>query len=220
MIYEEIIKEGDLVFDVGLNIGDKSEIFLKKGCVVVGFEPLFECFQHAKDRLSNYSNFRAENIALDKKEGFEKIFLTSYHTISTMSKEFISEVKKERFKEYDWNGERTITTNTLDNMISKYGKPEYIKIDVEGYEHNVLSGLTSKINLISIEFNPELCSETIKCLDYIDNLNNNNTEFNYVYRFDDNFKFDKWVSKEEISKYLTSVNDFKFEFGDVFCRNK
>ena len=217
-MYKDLLKPNNLVFDVGLNLGDKSEHFLKNGHKVVGFEPLVECFDHARKRFIDNSNFFAENIALDKKEGFEKIYLTSYHTISTMSEDFITEVKKERFKDYDWSNERIIKTNTLDNMIIKYGKPDYIKIDVEGYEYNVLSGLTTDIDLISIEFNPELCNKTIDCINYIDQLNGENTSFNYTYRFDEEFKFEKWLTKDEIFEYLKSINDFVFEFGDVFCR--
>jgi FkbM family methyltransferase len=220
MIYEQIINEGDLIFDVGLNVGDKSEIFLSLGAKVVGFEPQIECFYFATNKIGNNPNFKAENIALDKKKGSEKIYIASYHTISSMSEKFIIESKKERFPEYQWSNERLVQVDTLDNMIEKYGKPEYIKIDVEGYEFNVISGLSTPINLISIEFNAELCDETVKCIEYIDKLNNNETEFNYQYRVDENLKFDKWLSKNEILSYLTSVNDFKFEFGDVFCKIK
>jgi len=217
-MYTEILKKGDLVFDVGLNLGDKSDLYLNLGCRVIGFEPLKECYESALERFRINPNFSAKNIALDKQKGFEKIYLASYHTISSMSQDFINEVKKERFKDYDWNHERIIQTDTLDNMISLYGKPNYIKIDVEGYEYNVLSGLTSQVGMISIEFNPELCEKTIMCIDYIDTLNNGDTKFNYVYRFDEHFKYESWVTKSEIIEYLSSINDYGFEFGDVFCK--
>ena len=213
-----LVKPGDLVFDVGLNIGDKSEVFLSLGAKVVGFEPQIECYNYSVSRFSNNNNFVAENVALDNKVGTEKIFIASYHTISSMSEKFIRETKKERFTEFNWNNERIINVDTLDNMIEKYGKPNYIKIDVEGYEYNVISGLNTPIDLISIEFNAELCQETLKTIDFIDDLNSGKTEFNYQYTVNDHFKFSNWITKEEIKNYLSSVNDFKIEFGDVFCR--
>ncbi len=218
-IFESIIKKGGLVFDVGSNIGDKSDIFLNLGSRVVGFEPQHECFTHTINRFSNNDRFIVENLALDKKVGKETMYIASYHTISSMSEEFIKESKKERFAGYNWDNKREINTDTLDNMISKYGLPDFIKIDVEGYELNVLEGLTNKINFISIEFNPELCDNTISCIEYIDSLNEGSTLFNYGYRNDDDFKYNDWISKSEIIEYISSIDDFKFEFGDVYCKN-
>lgn len=218
-IFESIIKPLDIVFDVGSNIGDKSDIFLNLGANVIGFEPQQECYLYTIKRFGNNNRFRCENIALDSKIGISTIHIASYHTISSMSEVFIKESKKERFAEYSWNSKREVKTDTLDNMIERYGKPTFIKIDVEGYELNVLSGLTNPVDIISIEFNPELCENTIECVNYIDNLNGNNTLFNYGYRNDEDFKYETWVDKSEIISYLRSVNDFKFEFGDVYCKN-
>jgi hypothetical protein len=135
-----------------------------------------------------------------------------------MSQKFIEESKKERFQGYNWNNQRKVQTDTLNNMIEKYGTPKFIKIDIEGFELNALKGLTKPINFISVEFNPELCENTIECIEYIDSLNDGNTLFNYGYRNDEDFKYNEWISKEIIIEYLKSINDFKFEFGDVYCK--
>ena len=217
-IFESIINKNDLIFDIGSNMGEKSQIFLNLGARVVGFEPQFECYSSTLSRFAKNTNFIGENIALDKKTGKEIIYIATYHTISSMSEKFIEESKKERFVGYNWNNTREVNTDTLDNMITKYGKPNFIKIDVEGYELNVLEGLTDSVELISIEFNPELCEITKSCIEYIDKLNNNNTIFNYGYREDIDFKYDEWMSKDKMIEYIESINDFKFEFGDIYCK--
>jgi FkbM family methyltransferase len=217
-IFNNIISQEDLVFDVGSNIGDKSEIFLNLGANVVGFEPQHECYFYANSRFQNNPKYKGENLAIDTKQGVSVMYIASYHSISSMSQKFIEESKKERFQGYNWDNQREIQTNTLDNMIEKYGTPVFIKIDIEGYELNALKGLTKPISIISVEFNPELCENTIECIEYIDSLNESNTIFNYGYRNDEYFKYDEWVSKEIIIEYLRSVNDFKFEFGDVYCK--
>lgn len=219
MIFENILNKEDLVFDVGANIGNKSDFFLKLGCNVVAFEPQEECYIYCKNRFSNNLNFRIENVALDEKIGTEIIYIANCNTISSMSKEFIEETKKERFVGYNWDNTRIVNTDTLDNMILKYGTPRFLKIDVEGYEINVLKGLSTSLKYISIEFSPELCNKTIECINYIDSLNKGNTVFNYVSMEDDFFKYDNWKSKEEIIEYLKSVDDFKIEFGDVYFKN-
>jgi hypothetical protein len=217
-IFEHIIKSGDLVFDIGSNLGDKSDVFLSLGSMVIAFEPQIECYEYTLNRFRDNKNFIAENLALDEKIGVSQIFIASYHTISSMSEKFIEESKKNRFIGYSWDQVKEVSTNTLDNMIIKYGKPNFIKIDVEGYELNVLKGLKTPIDTISIEYNPELCSIAIDSIEYIDSLNNNKTLFNYGYRNDEYFKYDEWITKDSIIEYLKSVNDFKFEFGDVYCK--
>lgn len=208
-----------LIFDVGLNVGNKSEYFLLNGAYVVGFEPQQDCFLKAFQRLSKFEKFKAENIALSKEEGESYIYKSEADTLSSMSTEFIDRVKNIRFNGVKWNQTPDkIKVSTLDNMILKYGKPKYIKVDVEGYEYEVLQGLTSPVQYISIEFTPELYKNTEKCLNYLNELGNKNCSYNYIYRENDHYMFEEWVSLQEIKNYLSSVNDFIYEFGDVFIR--
>lgn len=214
----QFIGESDVIFDVGLNVGDKTACFLNLGCRVVGFEPQKDIYLQARKRFEGRHGFMAENIALDDKKGVAVMYIAGYHTLSSMNPEFISQVKEERFSGYSWDKKEIVNTDTLDNMILRYGIPKYIKIDVEGYELSVLKGLTRKINYISIEFIPEMIVSVKECIDYVDTLNQNSTRFNYLYRENDHFYFDEWVSKSQIMDYLNSVDDRKYEFGDIFLR--
>ena len=73
-----------------------------------------------------------------------------------------------------------VDTTTLDDLISKHGLPEFIKIDVEGNEKNVLAGLTQAIKFISFEILlPEYLPDAIDCMDILIRLNKNTT-FNYA----------------------------------------
>jgi FkbM family methyltransferase len=217
-LFEYIINRNDLVFDVGSNIGNKSEIFLNLGAKVISFEPQENCFNYLLNRFSNNDSIFIERIALDKKVGDEIMYISDSNTLSSMSELFINETKKERFTNHNWMNKISIQVNTLDNMIIKYGEPNFIKIDVEGYELNVLKGLTKKIKLISIEFVPEICQQSIDCIEYIDYVNEGNTVFNYVSMENDYFKYNNWLTKKEIINYLKSITDFKHEFGDIYFK--
>src|SRR5690606_27243807 len=140
-IFETLIHDSDLVFDVGANMGDKCEIFLNLNASVVAFEPQEECYLHALKRFEGNERFKCENVALGNKNGVNTIYIASYHTISSMSKKFIKKSGKERFPNYSWNSKREVRTDTLDQKIDEYGIPTFIKIDVEGYELMVLKGL-------------------------------------------------------------------------------
>ena len=206
------IKKGDLVFDVGANYGNKSKLFLEKGAKVIAFEPQEQCLLSLWNLDTH--NIIIENIALDKEKGEDTLFISNSDTLSSMSIDFISETRKERFKDNTWNETRQVKTDTLDNMIKKYGVPKYIKIDVEGYEYNVLQGLTQPIEYISIEFTPELLDDTLKCLELLKG------KFNYVSQENTEFMFREWQTKEEIISYLKSINDYKVEFGDIYIYGK
>jgi FkbM family methyltransferase len=217
-ILETILKENFLVFDVGCNIGNKSAEYLNYKTKVVGFEPQPNCFNQLNERFKDEDNIVIEPIGLDNVKGETYIYEASHNTISSMSEEFIEIVKKERFKDYNWGNKILIKVDTLDNMIKKYGTPNYIKIDVEGYELNVLKGLTTPIDVISIEFTPELCQISIDCINYIESINGN-CLYNYGFREDTDFKFDQWLTKDEILNYILSVHDYNFEFGDIYIKN-
>ncbi len=62
--------------------------------------------------------------------------------ISTASENWIN---NSRFtKNYVWYEPLKLKSTSLDSLILKYGEPDLIKIDVEGYELEVLKGLTKK----------------------------------------------------------------------------
>jgi hypothetical protein len=63
---------------------------------------------------------------------------------------------------------------SLDLAIAHFGVPDFCKIDVEGWELEVLSGLTRKPAILSFEFHlteaniaqTKLCLETLRQLGY------------------------------------------------------
>jgi FkbM family methyltransferase len=211
-----------LVFDVGLNLGNKSAYFLYLGASVIGFEPQKDCYDHAMQRFAvNRTNgsFKGVNVALSDTVGFADFYTSDQHVLSSMSEDFIIEAEKERFIGTKWNNKIQVATRTLDDSICEFGVPKYIKIDVEGFEYNVLKGLSSPVEYISIEFTPELYKNSEKCIDYLHALNNQNCEYNYVYRENDHFFFKEWQDIDSIKKYLSNIEDFSYEFGDIYIKS-
>lgn len=71
----------------------------------------------------------------------------------------------------DWEGGVTDTCHvpvlTLDSAIEHFGRPFYCKIDVEGWELEVLKGLNQPLPLMSFEFhlNERDIRKTVACLE-------------------------------------------------------
>jgi len=217
-LLEGLMLKNCLCFDVGANIGRKTEKFLTLGAKVVCVEPQLHCVSILNNKFNSNENVKIVNAALGEREDVLEIFISKSDTVSSMSKEFIEKTSQERFRGIFWDRTEKINVTTLDNLISTYGLPDYCKIDVEGYEVEVLKGLSNKINLISIEFTPELKEKTFECMRILGNIAE--YEYNYSEGESDVFSFTEWVSSDNMIEHLRKNNDFKISFGDLYAKLK
>jgi FkbM family methyltransferase len=216
-IYDIILKNNVLCFDIGANVGNKTEKILNFSSKVICVEPQPNCVTKLKTKFSSIPNVIIVNKGCGPKIGNSKLFISQYDTLSTMSQEFIDTTKKERFRGVSWNSDIDVEVTTLDSLIDEYGLPFYCKIDIEGYELEVLKGLTQPIPYISLEFTPELKENTFKCIDYLLELDKNYL-FNYSEGESGLFTFDEWIDGVEMKKFLLKNNDFKISFGDLYAK--
>ena len=151
--YKRFISPGDLCFDIGANVGNRTKIFLRCGASVIAIEPQADCARILKGGFKGNHNLTIIQKALGSTEGIGKIFIADGNTISSMSKDWIIAVRKSgRFNSNSWSTGKPVELTTLDDLIDKYGTPQFIKIDVEGYESEVIAGLSSSVKHISFEF--------------------------------------------------------------------
>jgi FkbM family methyltransferase len=88
-------------------------------------------------------------------------------SLSSLSDDWISAMRSGRFSYDLWTKQEPCVLVTLDDLIHSYGEPAFIKIDVEGYELNVLRGLTRRVRCVSFEFHPERFDRAMECADYL-----------------------------------------------------
>jgi len=215
-IFDHLISNESLCFDVGANIGKKTELFLSLGAKVVCIEPQSNCINTLTEKFRDNEKVKIVSTALGEREDVLDIFISPMDTLSTMSTDFIEVTSLERFEKIVWDRKEKVRVTTLDNLISEYGLPDYCKIDVEGYELEVLRGLTKKIKCISVEFTPELKNKTFECIAIIDGIGE--YEYNYSEEESHLFTFDDWKTSEEITEFLKKNNDFRMSFGDLYAR--
>ena len=148
--YRQFIGPGDLVFDVGANIGDKATLFRSLGARVICIEPQTEIVDFLRRRFRQDRNVVIEGVALGESSGEGSIFLCpQLSAISTMAK---SSFSKGRFAgKLKGAMPQVVPIQTLEAMVKKHGRPDFCKIDVEGYEIQVVRGLASSIPLVSLE---------------------------------------------------------------------
>jgi len=212
--YSQWLRPGTLVFDVGANVGDRSRMFLELGARVVAVEPQPDCAQ-ALRRLGNDS-LVVEEIALGTSPGFATIRVASESTISSMSDEWIGRVQRSgRFARYEWLETIPVEVTTLDSLIDRHGLPDFCKIDVEGYERDVVSGLSQPLPMLSFEFAVEYADGAEAVLTRLEELGFE--RFNFAPEETFSFVWDEWRDIHELRTQLASLPPAELAWGDVYA---
>ena len=213
--YSQFVKEGDLCFDVGGNVGDFTQAFIDCGASVICVEPQEYCFNLLAKRFRNNKKVVIVKKAIGTEEGEMKLHLTSSHTIASMSPEWINKVKESgRFSEFNWTKHEIVNVTTLDKLIGMYGVPEFCKIDVEGYEYEVIKGLSRRIKYISFEFTNEFLENAIRIIERLAELGK--MELNFMEGLSLVMYYKDWIDAPSMILHLRKSK--KESVGDVFIR--
>lgn len=216
LFYGQFVGNNDLCFDVGANFGNRTQPLLELGTKVVAIEPQIECCKFLKKKFGN--SIILINAGLGAKEEEKDFYISDAHTLSSFSIDWVESVKKDRFKQFNWDKKVKMQMTTLDNLISKFGKPKFIKIDVEGYEYEVLKGLSEPVEMISFEYTvPEQTESIVNCINQI-HANSKDIELNYCIGEDMKFELENWISVSDMINLVNTSEFSKSEFGDIYIR--
>jgi FkbM family methyltransferase len=161
-LYRQFVRTGGLCFDVGANIGDKSEAFLRLGARVVAVEPNPECVRELRARFGHRTEFQCVNQAIGAEPGHAVLHIAGSVVQSSLRADWGG----------DWVAQTEVEVTTLDHLIGRFGAPDFCKIDVEGLELEVLRGLSRPVPALSFEYHAieaEL-ERTRACLDLLGRL--------------------------------------------------
>jgi len=167
------VDEGDVVFDIGANIGMFSLYSIHQGAKEVhSFEPGINQFGAIKNNLATkFDNIFANNLAVSKKSGKVKFYIDdeSSVTSSTFSSGSNSYVEVE-----------SIDIETYFNSIN-IQKIDYLKIDCEGGEYEIIEFtnekfLEEKVDKICLEFHIFKDDDNSRLEDLINKLNKSGFE--------------------------------------------
>lgn len=215
-LYRSVVRPGDLVFDIGAHVGSRSDVFVKLGARVVAVEPNPECAWRIRAR---YPRVLVEEVAVGDQVGEAELFVCpKYTTTSSLSRAWLSQLSSQvaMFRHTSWDHVLKVPVTTLDRLIARHGLPNYIKIDVEGYDLNVLMGLSRAVSYVSFEFQPMAVDMGVECLDRLASLGY--TLFNYTHLEQLTFRYAQWVSRDELLQSLRSDRgDHHESYGDVFA---
>jgi FkbM family methyltransferase len=212
-LFRSLLPPRALSFDVGANVGDKSEALLRAGARVVAFEPNTLVVPELRARCGSQKNWSLVEAGLGSGPRIAILHAQEIHSQTSFSQ--------------SWDGGKIIASFpvpvvTLDAAIECFGLPDYCKIDVEGWEPEVLAGLTQLIPLISFEFHlgEEGVQKARSCLERLDKFGP--SRLNITPAESSTFLFKDWIP---LGEFLERFPENVIEslpgnpYGDMFVRS-
>ena len=175
-----IKKDKPILFDVGANMGDYSQELRRAfpNGIIFSFEPNREAFEYAAENLAPFG-VHCYNLGLGANSGNAKIYTYADDSLSqhaSLYKEvFLDLHKADQLSEFEFQ------LTSVDQFCEKHRIDfiDFIKIDTEGHELEVLKGAArmladNRISIIQFEFNTLHVISRVFLKDFYESLEGHN----------------------------------------------
>ncbi|TVP49071.1 MAG: FkbM family methyltransferase [Halomonas sp.] len=218
-LYQPFIPPGAVAFDIGAHLGDRSAAFHALGAKVIALEPQPDLAKWFK-RLVKHPTVTLLPQAAGPTAGFAEIAISPGNpTLSTLATEWREQIGERNagFSKVRWEQRLRVPVTTLDALIEEYGEPSFIKIDVEGFEAEVLAGLNCPVAALSVEFVGGALDVSHACISQLSRLGD--YRYNVVAGEKRDFRWADWQSPQAMCDWLSAGAE-ELPSGDIYaCRS-
>jgi FkbM family methyltransferase len=198
-----------MIFDIGANAGEKTIVYQALGAAVVAVEPTPDLAAHLRERFRRDPRVTVAECAVSATSGTATLFrvnrFNAMNTISNKNVDIIKSGVNPRTPDRslpEVAEEIKVVTTTLDDLIRESARPDYVKIDVEGHEKEVMAGLGAPVPLLSFEcILPEFLHETFEVIDRLCELD---PRTRFQAREHEGFIYPDWMSADAIKDAVRS----------------
>ncbi|MFN3416639.1 MAG: FkbM family methyltransferase [Caldimonas sp.] len=170
--YAPVVPAGGLAFDVGAHAGNRVRAFRALGARVVAVEPQPDFVALLSRWFARDAGVTVLPVALGREAGQAQLLASeATPTVSTLSADWARRTgATASFQGVRWSPGPVVPVTTLDALIAQHGRPDFIKIDVEGFELEVLMGLSQPVPALSFEFLAAVHDLALGCIDRLETL--------------------------------------------------
>jgi FkbM family methyltransferase len=171
--YRAFVPPGGLCFDIGAHLGDRTGYFLALGARrVIAVEPQPGPLAVLRRLYGRDRRVVLVGAALGAAAGEAEIAIDPRNpTVASLSPQWRALVAQSPgFAGIDWRERRRVAVTTLDALVAEHGLPDFCKIDVEGFEAEVLQGLSQPVPALSFEYLAVAADAALAALTLVDRL--------------------------------------------------